>query len=280
MASLKNTTINDTGFLKVATGTQAQRPGSPTQGMTRFNTNTSVVEFWNGTTWVGIGLRDGSSIGSAADSAAAIKTLTGTTTDTFYWIIIDGVATNVWCDMNNNGGGWMMAMRCHNNNNRWTYNDGSWTNTTLFNEGQAFTFGDHIKTRVYTNRAFTQVRLVGGALSNGLVENWSYSSMISLMGTGQGSGNSRASWISWMTTAGGQDPLLQANCNQIGVNRAFNYMYVKIGITANNEGDCSTNDSALGFGVQGISPYGNQNSFGAFSSSGRNSIYTGAIFVK
>ena len=39
MATLKNTTINDTGFLKTASGTTAQRPGSPVQGDVRWNTD-------------------------------------------------------------------------------------------------------------------------------------------------------------------------------------------------------------------------------------------------
>ena len=51
MATLKNTTINDTGFLKVATGTTVQRPGTPQTGMIRFNTNEGYIEIYDGTTW-------------------------------------------------------------------------------------------------------------------------------------------------------------------------------------------------------------------------------------
>jgi hypothetical protein len=54
MASLKNTTINDTGFIKVATGTDAQRP-TPSVGMIRFNTTTSRLEGYNGSSWVILG---------------------------------------------------------------------------------------------------------------------------------------------------------------------------------------------------------------------------------
>lgn len=52
MATLKNTTVDDTGFLKVATGTTAQRPGSPQTGMIRFNTDEGYIEIYNGTAWV------------------------------------------------------------------------------------------------------------------------------------------------------------------------------------------------------------------------------------
>jgi hypothetical protein len=51
MATLKNTTIDDTGFLKLATGTTAQRP-TGTTGMIRMNTSTGFAEYFNGSTWV------------------------------------------------------------------------------------------------------------------------------------------------------------------------------------------------------------------------------------
>ena len=51
MATLVNTTINDTGFLTVASGTTAQRSGSPVTGMTRYNTSINAVEVYNGTYW-------------------------------------------------------------------------------------------------------------------------------------------------------------------------------------------------------------------------------------
>ena len=53
---------------------------------------------------------DGSSPEKAAASALAIKTLTGTTTNGWYWIKPTGYSTAkyVYCDMSTNGGGWML----------------------------------------------------------------------------------------------------------------------------------------------------------------------------
>jgi Kef-type K+ transport system membrane component KefB len=49
MATLKNTTINDTGFLTLPVGNTAQRPASPANGMVRFNTtNTTLESYYNG----------------------------------------------------------------------------------------------------------------------------------------------------------------------------------------------------------------------------------------
>jgi hypothetical protein len=110
MATLKNTTINDTGFLKVATGTTAERP-SPLTGMGRFNSTTNVLEYYNGTTWVGIGLLDGSSQSTAAPNAEYIKTVTNTTTNGWYWINAAGLGPDrFYCDMNYSGGGWTMVI--------------------------------------------------------------------------------------------------------------------------------------------------------------------------
>lgn len=58
MATLKNTVVNDTGYLKLPAGTDAQRPGTPQAGMMRWNTTSSGVEVYNGTSWSGVGSSD------------------------------------------------------------------------------------------------------------------------------------------------------------------------------------------------------------------------------
>jgi hypothetical protein len=52
MANLKNTTINDTGYMQLPSGTTAQRPASPINGMMRFNTTTEVLEAYVAGAWV------------------------------------------------------------------------------------------------------------------------------------------------------------------------------------------------------------------------------------
>jgi hypothetical protein len=52
MAILKNLTINDTGYLQIPSGTIAQRPASPSQGMIRYNTDFKENEYYNGTDWI------------------------------------------------------------------------------------------------------------------------------------------------------------------------------------------------------------------------------------
>jgi hypothetical protein len=49
-----NTTINGTGFLKLPSGTTAQRPSSNTSGSIRWSSSNNVVELWTGKTWTNI----------------------------------------------------------------------------------------------------------------------------------------------------------------------------------------------------------------------------------
>ena len=51
MATLKNTSINSTESITLPVGTSAQRPGSPSLGMMRYNTDESYVEVYDGTEW-------------------------------------------------------------------------------------------------------------------------------------------------------------------------------------------------------------------------------------
>ena len=51
MATLKNTTINDIGYIQVPVGTTAQRPSSPAVGYVRYNTDLGYLEIFTGNTW-------------------------------------------------------------------------------------------------------------------------------------------------------------------------------------------------------------------------------------
>lgn len=51
MAELKDTTINDTGFMLIPAGTTSQRPVSPEIGDFRYNTDEGNFEVWDGGGW-------------------------------------------------------------------------------------------------------------------------------------------------------------------------------------------------------------------------------------
>jgi len=80
MAQLKNTTIADTGFLRLPSGTTAQRP-SPLVGQVRYNSSTNLVESYNaGTlTWI----------------SPAFNAVVATGGNSVYEIVVDGTTYRV-----------------------------------------------------------------------------------------------------------------------------------------------------------------------------------------
>lgn len=139
MATLQSTTINDTGYLTLPAGTTAQRPAIPVTGMTRFNTTWNKPEVYNGTNWIdvktGVLANDGSTALLAANSAADIKTLTGTNANGVYWINLPTVgATQHFCIMDSayDGGGWMMALKA-TRGTTFQYSANYWTTANTLN---------------------------------------------------------------------------------------------------------------------------------------------------
>ena len=54
MATLKNTTVDDTGFLNLPSGNTLQRPSSPANGAARYNSTTNAIEFYTPGGWVAL----------------------------------------------------------------------------------------------------------------------------------------------------------------------------------------------------------------------------------
>ena len=55
LSATSTVTFSGTGAVKLASGTTAQQPSSPTQGMLRFNTTTTQFEGYNGSAWASVG---------------------------------------------------------------------------------------------------------------------------------------------------------------------------------------------------------------------------------
>ena len=108
MAILKNTTINDTGSLEIPSGSSAQRPASPSTGMIRFNTDYNSSEYYDGSQWIVINILIGLNSNTPATSASQLRDL-GYPSGV-YWIDWGGTPRQIYCEMNLEGGGWMMVL--------------------------------------------------------------------------------------------------------------------------------------------------------------------------
>ena len=76
-ASVSGTfTVSATDAIKIASGTTAQRPGSPAAGQLRYNTTLGKFEGYNGTAWSSVG---GGATGGGADTVFYENTRTVTT---------------------------------------------------------------------------------------------------------------------------------------------------------------------------------------------------------
>lgn len=89
MATLKNTTINDTGYFQIPTGTTAQRPASPANGMIRFNSSTGSLEGYMSGNWITITGSLGSQ-SNPATSATQLKNAGITTNGVYYYTLSSG----------------------------------------------------------------------------------------------------------------------------------------------------------------------------------------------
>lgn len=65
LTNVESATFTGVGYIKVPSGTQVQRPGSPAEGMIRYNTDLDSFEGFTNGAWGSIG---GGATGSAGDT--------------------------------------------------------------------------------------------------------------------------------------------------------------------------------------------------------------------
>jgi hypothetical protein len=104
MATLKNVTVNDTGFIQLAKGTTAQRPGTATAGMIRYNTDYNRNEIYDGAKWV---LTEGSNYatGGTVTTSGGYRIHTFTTGDNSFVMTYPGTVEVLLVGGGGGGGG-------------------------------------------------------------------------------------------------------------------------------------------------------------------------------
>lgn len=113
-----NVTFSSNSAITLPIGTTAQRPGSPAAGNLRYNSNTSVIELYNGSTWA----TTGRALGTGENPARSAKELldNGYTSSGLYFLSMHGsiAATQHYCLLSTSiaGGGWTLLLSMSDGN--------------------------------------------------------------------------------------------------------------------------------------------------------------------
>jgi len=179
-----------------------------------------------------------------------------------YLLEMDNRKLHVYCHMTSSGlgacggGGWTLVMKIDGTKPTFHYDSKLWRNKMDFNLPGGKTGFDHHETKLptYWNTRFSKICLGMriGKQTKFIVINKQANSLYSLIADGKYRATSlgRKTWKSLL----GSQASLQSNCNKEGFNAVSgNYPHsrARIGILGNNENDCSTCDSRVGFGTGG-----------------------------
>lgn len=186
--------------------------------------------------------------------------------DRAYTLDVGGKEIPVYCQVTPlegcGAGGWTMVMKMDGQKKHFTYDSALWTDLITFNTHGGETGFDAHETKLstYWKTPFSKICVgmkVGNKLNFQVIDQQA-TSLHSLIADGQYRATSlgRDKWKNLI----GSDASLQRNCNREGFNAKSDRdsnSKARIGITSNNENDCLTNDSRIGFGTAGY-PDNNQ----------------------
>jgi len=179
-----------------------------------------------------------------------------------YVLQTDNGKIPVYCHMTSygigacGGGGWTLVMKTDGHMSTFHYNSPLWINNNEFNIPGGKTGFDFRQTKLptYWNTPFSKICLgikIGHQIKF-IVINRHANSLYSLIADGQYRATSlgRNTWKSLI----GSQASLQYNCNKEGFNVLGDDTLsskARIGFLGNNENDCDTPDSRIGFGTGG-----------------------------
>ena len=251
------------GYLRFDTNSTLSNLNSnaPAGSVAYVNDENGNLFYKNDSDWISITAAVGTQI-YPASSVQEIKTRTGTTSSGYYWIYLNNTPREVWCDMSGSTA-WMLAMRGQSGGSTFGYSSAYWTNTSNLNEKSDPLTNTPIKNGyVWQYWSTDEIRITGSTSATNYTANpvtftgFNKTTLYSIFngGTNIYDGQiayGRGNWINWGIAAAGHASTIldnQPNCNFDGINVDRTYHQVRLGISFNNENDCATNDSGVGFG--------------------------------
>ena len=240
-------------------------------------------------------------LGGQHNPAASAKALYDTgnrTNGTYYLTSSSGTyQTYCWIDANSGGGYHLVGKISTSNPSVWHYGGSRWTASSAANETNLQTIADNEG----VNRGYYEYSLqTGFRMALHYTAPSSITNYLSESKTGQvakyyftqsansvSTQNSRANFISWFQGAGNDGGFItnfnnnQPNCNHRGFNATTSSSSIRWGISGNNENDCNTNDSTIGFGGYHYNGQGSNAAGGQATHAGTwNKPSIGYIFVQ
>jgi hypothetical protein len=153
------------------------------------------------------------------------------------------------CEMREDGGGWTLVMKIDGAKSTFAYESSLWTDDAVVNASAVELDRTEHKHAAFARLAFSSIRLgvVDGDVTRTAVLSQSGTSLRALFSGGRvRTSLGRAKWLSLLAS-----PSLQPNCNDEGVNvehRAGD-LRLRLGIAGNEQNDCGSPDSFIGFGA-------------------------------
>lgn len=229
----------------------------------------SSIQDLSGNTLFSSNFDIGRTSGNAASSADAIIQANRGARDGLYWITLGGTPRQVFCMFDGNRNGWMLSMRFQYDSSTLGWSSAYWTDTNVLNSSSLATDEVNIKTYAFNSWNIQGFRMCASSSGTDYTNNaldfpsggtrvgFYNKTLRTIFNEGNNIYNEevnlgRAAWMSWVvrsTTAATSAWDNQPNCNEDRINANFTYAGARIGISMNNEGDCNTNDSCIGFGL-------------------------------
>ena len=146
-----------------------------------------------------------------------------------------------WCEMIADGGGWTLVLKADGETVLW-WGAGYWSDTALLNEDDLNVDAGNAKFEAFLKVKVTEMR--------GCLDDHCFKKSFG------GTQTAREIFAAGAQVVGGHPGFgsgdkwsTQPNCKHYGVNTAQEYQHARFGYTANQENNCSSNDTAIGFGI-------------------------------